>query len=150
MKARITPILTKIKLYTKPSFILTRLTELIKSFFTKTLNVKPRDKDDYYTIGRWMVSKKLAFAVVIIVGVLSFMYVYSSWSGLFPGSKNDGIKTYDYNDILLKFTKGTVRIKGKSGYLAYEGDVSSGACNGQGTLMNRLFCISGHLFKQHV
>ncbi len=136
MKARITPILTKIKLYTKPSFILTRLTELIKSFFTKTLNVKPRDKDDYYTIGRWMVSKKLAFAVVIIVGVLSFMYVYSSWSGLFPGSKNDGIKTYDYNDILLKFTKGTVRIKGKSGYLAYEGDVSSGACNGQGTLMN--------------
>ena len=136
IKARITPILTKIKLFTKPSFLLTRLTELIKTFFTKTLNVKPRHKDDYYTIGNWMVSKKLAFAVVIIVGVLSLVYIYTSWSGLFPGSKNDGIKTYDYNDVLLKFTKGTVRIKGKSGYLAYEGEVSNGACNGQGTLMN--------------
>ncbi|MBR6257334.1 MAG: hypothetical protein IKR23_08145 [Lachnospiraceae bacterium] len=136
IKARITPILTKIKLFTKPSFILTRLTELIKTFFTKTLNVKPRHKDDYYTIGNWMVSKKLAFAVVIIVGVLSLVYIYTSWSGLFPGSKNDGIKTYDYNDVLLKFTKGTVRIKGKSGYLAYEGEVSNGSCNGQGTLMN--------------
>ena len=136
IKARITPILTKIKLFTKPSFIITRITEFIKTFFTKTLNVKPRNKDDYYTIGNWMVSKKLAFAVVIIVGVLSFLYIYSSWSGLFPGSKNDGIKTYDYNDILLKFTKGTVRIKGKSGYLAYEGEVSGGACNGQGTLKN--------------
>ncbi len=83
-----------------------------------------------------MVSKKLAFAVVIIVGVLSVVFIYSSWSGLFPGSKNDGIKTYDYNDVLLKFSKGTVRIRGKSGYLAYEGDVSNGACNGQGTLMN--------------
>ena len=119
IKARITPILTKIKLFTKPSFILTRITEFIKTFFTKTLNVKPRNKDDYYTIGNWMVSKKLAFAVVIIVGVLSFVYIYSSWSGLFPGRKNDGIKTYDYNDVLLKFTKGNVRIRGKSGYIAY-------------------------------
>lgn len=136
IKARITPILTKIKLFTKPSFILTRITEFIKTFFTKTLNVKPRNKDDYYTIGNWMVSKKLAFAVVIIVGVLSFVYIYSSWSGLFPGRKNDGIKTYDYNDVLLKFTKGNVRIRGKSGYIAYEGEVSKGACNGQGTLKN--------------
>ncbi|MBP5608540.1 MAG: hypothetical protein J6X66_09790 [Lachnospiraceae bacterium] len=136
IKARLTPLITKFKLYTKPSFIFARISEILKTFFTQTLNIKPRHKDDYYTIGRWMVSKKLAFAVVIIVGVLSVAFIYSSWSGLFPGSKNDGIKTYDYNDVLLKFTKGTVRIRGKSGYLAYEGDVSSGACNGQGTLMN--------------
>ncbi len=136
IKAKITPLLTKAKLFLSPSFLLTRLTELIKTFFTKTLNVRPRHKDDYYTIGNWMVSKKLAFAVVIIVGVLSAAYVISSWSGLFPGSKNDGIKTYNYNNILLKFAKGNVRITGKSGYLAYEGEVSDGACNGQGTLMN--------------
>ncbi len=136
IKARITPILTKIKLFTKPSFIFTRITEFIKTFFTKILNVKPRHKDDYYTIGNWMVSKKLAFAIVIIIGVLSCLYIYSSWNGLFPGSKNDGIKTYNYNNVLLKFTKGTVRIKAKSGYIAYEGEVSGGACNGQGTLSN--------------
>ncbi len=134
-KAKITPIITKVRLYTKPSFLLTRATELVKTFFTKTLNVKPRHKDDYYTIGNWLVSRKLAFAVVLVIGVLSVAFLINSWSGLFPGRGTDGIKTYKYNSILLKFAKGTVRIKGKSGYLAYEGDVSKGSCNGQGTLM---------------
>ncbi len=135
-KAKITPIITKVRLYTKPSFLLTRATELIKTFFTKTLNVKPRHKDDYYSIGRWLVSRKLAFAVVLIIGVLSVAFLINSWSGLFPGRNTDGIKTYKYNSILLKFAKGPVRIKGKSGYLAYEGEVSKGSCNGPGTLMN--------------
>ncbi len=135
-KAKITPIITKVRLYTKPSFLLTRATELIKTFFTKTLNVKPRHKDDYYSIGQWLVSRKLAFAVVLVIGVLSVAFLINSWSGLFPGRNTDGIKTYKYNSILLKFAKGTVRIKGKSGYLAYEGDVAKGSCNGQGTLMN--------------
>ncbi len=136
IKAKFTPFVTKAKLYTKPSFLLTRATELLRTFFTKTLNVKPRHKDDYYTIGRWLVSRRLAFAAVMVIGVLSIAFLVSSWSGLFPGRQNDGIKTYAYNNVLLKFAKGTVRIKGKSGYLAYEGEVSKGSCNGQGTLMN--------------
>ena len=136
IKAKITPILTKVKLYTSPSFLLTRATELIKTFFTKVLNVRPRNKDDYFAIGRWLVSRKLAFAIVLIVGVLSLVFIINSWSGLFPGRNTDGIKTYKYNSMMLKFAKGTVRIKGKSGYLAYEGEVSKGSCNGQGTLMN--------------
>ena len=136
IKAKLTPFVTKFKLYTKPSFLLARATELLRNFFTKTLNVRPRHKDDYYSVGRWLVSRRLAFAVVIVIGVLSIAFLVSSWSGLFPGRQNQGIKTYGYNNVLLKFAKGTVRIKGKSGYLAYEGEVSKGACNGQGTLMN--------------
>ena len=95
-------------------------------------------------MGRWLVSKKLAFAVVIIIGVLSLVYVIYSWSALFPSRANDGIKTYSYNNVLLKFAKGTVRIKGKSGYLAYEGEVEKGYCNGNGTLMNPI----GHVVYQ--
>ena len=136
LKARITPLLTRARLFLSPSYIFTRLKDFFIRFFTQILNVKPRDKNDYYTVGNWMVSKRLAFAVVIIVGVLSIAYIASSWTGLFPGSRNDGIKTYNYNNVLLKFAKGTVRIRGKSGYLAYEGEVSDAACNGSGTLMN--------------
>lgn len=136
LKARIVPIFTRIRLFLSPSYLKARGTELIRNFFTKTLSVRPRDKNDYYSIGKWLVSKRLAFAVVIIVGALSLVYIIMSWSGLFPGRQNDGIKTYSYNNVLLKFAKGTVRIKGRSGYLAYEGEVSKGNCNGVGTLMN--------------
>lgn len=136
IKARIVPLFTKLKLFLSPNYLKARGVEAIRTFFTRTLSVRPRDKDDYYTIGKWLVSKRLAFAIVIVIGVLSIMYIVMSWSGLFPGRSNDGIKTYSYNNVLLKFAKGTVRIKGKSGYLAYEGEVSGGSCNGAGTLMN--------------
>ncbi len=130
------PIVTRFKLFFSANYLKARFTEGIRTFFTKTLSIRPRDKHDYYPIGKWLVSKKLAFAVVIVIGALSVVYIVRSWNGLFPSSANDGIKTYSYNNILLKFAKGTVRIKGKSGYLAYEGEVEKGSCNGNGTLMN--------------
>ncbi|MBR4515650.1 MAG: hypothetical protein IKO61_12295 [Lachnospiraceae bacterium] len=136
IKARFTRIVTKIRMFTRPDYIKTRVIEKIRQFFQRLFDVKPRDKDDYYGFFGWLVSKKLAFAIVIIVGVLSFVYVYITYPSLFPGRKSDHIKTYSYNSILLKFASGTVRIKGKSGYLAYEGEVSKGYCNGQGTLYN--------------
>lgn len=136
LKTKILPLFTKIKLFLSPNYLKSRLTEFIRTFLTKVLNVKPKDKDDYYQMGNWLVSKKLAFAMVLVVGVLSLVYIASSWSGLFPGRSDGRIKTYSYNNILLKFAKGTVRIKGKSGYLAFEGDVSGGSCNGTGELRN--------------
>lgn len=136
LKTRILPIVTRLKLILSPNYLKARLTEGLRSFFTNILNVRPRDKDDYYPVGRWLVSKRLAFAVVLVIGVLSLVYIMMSWSALFPGRANDGIKTYSYNNVLLKFAKGTVRIKGKSGYLAYEGEVSDAACNGIGELRN--------------
>ena len=144
IRAKIVPLVTKLKLFLSPNYLLARLTEGLRTFFAKVLNVKPKDKNDYYTIGNWMVSKRLAFALVIIIGVLSLVYIILSWNALFPGRGNDNINTYGYNNVLLKFAKGTVRIKGKSGYLAYEGDVSNGSCNGAGTLMNP----AGHVVYQ--
>lgn len=136
LKSRILPIFTRLKLILSPSYLLARGTEFLRTFFTKILNVRPKNKDDYYSIGRWLVSKKLAFALVIIIGTLSLVYIITSWTALFPGRNTDGVKTYSYNNVLLKFAKGKVRIKGKSGYLAYEGEVSDAACNGTGELRN--------------
>lgn len=135
-KAKLTPLVTRFRYYINPAYWLTLGISSIRNFFSRMLNVRPRDKDDYYPIGRWLVSKKLCFAIVIIIGVLSFMYIYSVRNTLFPQRTDGDIKTYSYNSVLLKFAKGKVRIKGKSGYLAYEGDVQDGSCNGNGTLMN--------------
>ncbi len=136
IKARFTRIVTKIRMFTRKDYLKTRVIEKLRQFFQRLFDVKPRDKDDYYGVFGWLVSKKLAFAIVIIVGVLSFFYVYVTYPSLFPGRKTENIKTYSYNSILLKFASGNVRIKGKSGYLAYEGEVSKGYCKGQGTLYN--------------
>lgn len=144
LKTRILPIVTRLRLFLSPNYLKARLTEGLRSFFTNIFNVRPRDKDDYYPMGRWLVSKRLAFAVVLVIGVLSLVYIMASWSALFPSSTNDGIKTYSYNNVLLKFAKGTVRIKAKSGYLAYEGEVSDASCNGIGELRNS----SGHVVYQ--
>ena len=135
-KSRILPIFTRLKLLLNPRFMLSRFTEIIRNLVQKVLNVRPRDKDDYYPIGGWLVSKKLAYAVVIIIGLLCTIYIISQKDALFPGNNESYIKTYNYNSILLKYAKGKVRIKGKSGWLAYEGDVEDAYCNGQGTLMN--------------
>ncbi|MBQ7708245.1 MAG: hypothetical protein IJT72_10780 [Lachnospiraceae bacterium] len=136
IKARFTSLVTKFRMFTQKGFILARISSAIRNFFRKIFSVKPRDKDDYYGVFGWLISKKLAFAIVIIVGVLSLLYTYVNYPSLFPGKKGGHIKTYSYNSIMLKFAKGEVRIKGKSGYLAYEGNVSKGKCNGTGTLYN--------------
>ena len=136
LRGRVLPFFTRLRLFLSPSYIWARLTEIIRVFLQKILDVRPRDKDDYYPVSRWLVSKRLAYAIVIIVGVICSIYVMSSRSALFPGRNNSNIKTYKYNNILLKFAKGRVRITGKSGYLAYEGDVANSACEGNGTLMN--------------
>ncbi len=135
-KARIVPLVTKAKLLLNPRFVLSRLTELIRRLVREVLNVRPRNKDDYYPIGNWLVSKKLAYAVVIVIGILCTVYIVSQKDALFPGNSESYIKTYNYNSILLKYAKGKVRIKGKSGWIAYEGEVSDAACNGKGTLTN--------------
>ena len=45
------------------------------TLFKKLLDVKPKDKKDYYTVFNWMISKKLAYTMVIIVGLLSAYYI---------------------------------------------------------------------------
>ena len=121
LRTRILPIFTRLRLFLSPNYIGARLSE----FFRVTLRRVLR-----------MVSKRLAFAVVILVTIVCGFFLYSQRSALFPGSGEEHIKTYRYNSILLKYAKGKVRITGKSKYLAYEGEVSNAACNGKGTLMN--------------
>lgn len=134
-KAKVTPLVTKIKMWTSWNFIRTKLVSKIRDLFSKLLDVRPRHKKDYYEVFRWLVSKRLAMAAVVIIGLLSMYYLYSV-HGTVISAKLDGIKTYPYDSILLRFANEKVRITGKSGYLAYEVDVRGGGATGYGTLMN--------------
>lgn len=134
IKAKITPIWTKLRLWTNWSFIQTRILTKARQFFSKTLSIRPRHKNDYYPILLWLVSKKLAFAIVLVIGVVSLFYLcFVQPISVFRES-GDGVKTYSYDSFPLRFTTGIVRIKSKSGYLAYEGNVEKGKAVGAGIL----------------
>lgn len=135
LKARITPIWTKFKYWTSWSFIKTKILSKIRSFLTSIFQVKPKDKDDYYPIFHWLISKKLARAIVIVIGILCICYF--AWINPFGNiteSMTGKEPVYNYNSLPLRFEKGIVKIKAKSGYIAYEGNVEKGYVTGQGTL----------------
>lgn len=137
IKAKILPIWTKIKLWTNASFIKTRVLTRIRKFFSSILNIKPKDEKDYYGFLGWLISKKLVISLAIVVGLVGFYYIFFvNPPSILTGSK-EGIKTYDYDSIPLRFTTGEVRILGKSKYVAYEGSVDKGQACGNGTLYNK-------------
>ncbi|MBQ3105284.1 MAG: hypothetical protein IJC59_05415 [Lachnospiraceae bacterium] len=133
-KAKITPLVTRIKLWTSWNYISTRVISKIRVFFASLLDIRPRHKRDYYEVIGWLISRRLAFAIAVVLGVVSVYYLITVKDSYQAAEGNEGIRTYDYDSILLRFTSGKVRIKGKSGYLAYEGNVDKGAVTGSGIL----------------
>lgn len=132
IKAKLMPILNKLKLLTNKSFIKNKLLVRIRNFFFRLFDVRPRDERDYYPFLGWLVSRRLAMAAVIAVSVLCFGFLWSSKPDR-TGSDNP-YKAYKYNSLMLKFTTGKAQILGKSGYTAYIGDVEMGTVKGRGTL----------------
>lgn len=135
IKSKFSSIVSKLRMWLSWDFVRTRIIGRIRDFFVRLFNVKPKNKDDYYTVFRWMISKKLAYLIVIIIGVVSIWYLVTQLK-LFSGTSS-GIPTYSYNSIMLRFADDKVRIKAKSGYVAYEGTVSKGYATGEGTLFSK-------------
>lgn len=135
MRARLTALWTKLRLWTSPTFWRTRVFTKLRQFFARLFDVRPRDRRDYYGVFRWLVSKRLAFAAVVVLGVLCAFYLYLTLpKGFFSGNTATTIRTYRYNAIPLKFYSGTVRILAADGHLAYVGEVKGAHCAGSGTL----------------
>lgn len=142
-KNKITPIITKLRFFLTPQFWRTKVLTKFREIFSKIFDVRPKDKDDYYSIGRYLVSKRLAYALVLTIGVLSAVYLIAIRGVLLP--KTAGIKEYKYTSVLLRFTTSDkVIIKGKGGYKAYEGAVKKGFVSGPG----RLYDKEGNLVYQ--
>ena len=137
LKARIVPLWTKIRLFTSPSYLKGEVLRRMIQFFRKMSDVRPRHKNDYYGFFGWLVSKRLAFLIVIAIGMVSAYYVTVVQPLSVFTAGGDGVKTYSYRSVPLRFTEGKVRILGKSKYLAYEGNVEKGAATGMGILYRK-------------
>ncbi len=132
VRSKIMPLWLKLRMWTSTTFLRSKLLAKVREFFINLLDVRPRDKRDYYPIFRWLVSKRLAFALVVGLGIVSTIYI----SAMLPSRRAESgeTPTYRYRSLPLKFHSGTVNILGKDGYLAYTGEVDKGAANGKGTL----------------
>ena len=88
-----------------------------------------RSPKDYWKIGPVYIWKWLA---LLLLGVLcaAIILLLGLPLGLFSGGA--GIPTYRYNDPDLQEISGTVRILDGQDVIRYEGEVSAGACTGNG------------------
>ncbi len=135
LKAKIISVWTKLKYWTNTSFLRSRFVSWIRKAFSNIFNIKPRNKDDYFSVSRWLIGKRFAFALVIVIGVLSLYFlVVVADIGQYIRKKSDGYPVYKYNSVALRFKDANVKIKAKGGYIAYKGAVKKGYAEGLGEL----------------
>ena len=137
IKAKFTSIWTKFKQFTSKQFVSAKLLTAIRSFFTDTLSVKPRHGKDYYGFLAWLISRRLVYAIFLVLGVLSLFYLLVINPVFKSMDDADGLPVYYYDSLALRFTTDKVKIKADSGYIAYIGDVEEGSVKGQGTLYDK-------------
>lgn len=134
-RAKIMPLWIKIRMWTSPTFIKNRFLIKIRTFFAKLLDIRPRDRRDYYPVFRWLVSKRLAFVLVVVLGLGAAIYIGMALPENFLRREaGESVSTYGYRSVPLKFISGTVNILDRRGSLSYSGQVSGGAASGQGVL----------------
>ena len=132
-RAKATALWNKIRLLFTLSFWQTKVVSGLRKFFTKLFDVRPKDRKDYYPVFRWLVSKRLAYAVVVTLCVVCLIILWQVGSG-WIGKGGGGIPTYRYNSLVLKFYSGQARVSAHGDYVAYVGEVAKGAAEGQGSL----------------
>lgn len=138
LKNSIISIWTKVRYWLTPSFWRSKVLTKLRGFLQKIFDVKPHDKNDYFTVRNWMISRRLGFAIVIVVGLISLYFVITVTGSLgFGKVASEGARVYRYNSIPLRFAEGNVKIKARSGYIAYEGNVKDGYAEGNGNLYSK-------------
>lgn len=95
LKNSIISIWTKVRYWLTPSFWQSKVLTGLRNFLQKLFDVKPHDKNDYFTVRNWMISRRLGFAVVIVVGLVSLYFLISvSGSMGFGKTASEGVRVY--------------------------------------------------------
>jgi len=117
-----------------------KLVTPISSKVRKIMSGEAKSPEDYFTIGRFWVSKMLVY--VLIMGSCAMVFIYFSWMA---PKVSDTITTenlltttyYDFDDMKLGEFTGKANIRAANGEVVYTGDIVAGVCTGAGTLWNQ-------------
>jgi antitoxin component YwqK of YwqJK toxin-antitoxin module len=139
LQSRFLGIVTRIRVLLSPTWWMPKGGVARREFYTRIHDFKPRNANDYYPVLRWMISKRLAFALVIVIGVASLYYilVLSPAAAGGKAAGNVSLPVYRYNSLAIRFFNGVCRVKARGDYVAYEGAVEKGMVKGDGRLFDR-------------
>lgn len=132
--SRIKPFTNRIKKLTDADVQKNKLATDASKGMAGLFRITPENSQDYYPVFGWLVSKRLAMAMVVSICILCVGYI--AVNAPQEGQSTVPYKAYRYNSLPLKFVTDKVQILGKSGYCAYIGDVENGMVKGIGTLYN--------------
>lgn len=122
------------------NLITAKLVSPINAKIREILSGEAKSAEDYFSIGRFWISKALVY--IVILGTCAFVFIYFSWIAP-PISDTTVTKNlitsvyYDYDDMGLGEYTGKANIRAANGEVVYTGDIVAGICTGVGTLWNQ-------------
>lgn len=122
------------------NMITAKLAAPINEKVRKILGGEAKSPEDYFTVGRFWISKALVY--ILILAGCAFVFIYFNW--IVPPT-SDSITAenrvtsvyYDYDDMALGEYDGKANIRAANGKVVYTGDIVKGVCTGNGTLWNQ-------------
>ncbi len=122
------------------NMITAKLAGPINAKVRKILGGEAKSPEDYFTVGRFWISKALVY--ILVLAICAFVFIYFNW---IAPPVSDSIKTesritsvyYDYDDMKLGEYDGKANIRAANGEVVYTGDIIKGVCTGSGTLWNQ-------------
>ena len=117
--------------------LISPLTKKVKSLLT----LRPKAKEDYVSIGRFWVFKKLFLTLVLVLCAGVFLY-FTMFAPPLPTKPPApaAVKTnvdFSYDDMKVSSFTGVANILAADGKVVYTGDVDKGVCKGNGVLYSR-------------
>lgn len=122
------------------NLITAKLITPINKKIREILNVKPKDREDYFSVGIFWISRKLIY--FLILAGCAAVFIYFNWFA--PSVDDMTVSTnvitttyYNYDDLDLSEFSGKANIRASNGEVVYTGDIAAGVCTGVGTLWNQ-------------
>ncbi len=118
-----------------------KIVKPLTKWVKQTLTLKPTSKDDYYTIGKYLVFKKLFLAITLVICAAIFIYftMFAPPVQQSPTTETKVVtnETFDYDDMSVKEYTGIANIRSSTGEVVYTGSIEAGVAQGAGVLLNR-------------
>ena len=122
------------------NIITSKLVTPINAKVRKVLNGEAKSPEDYFTIGRFWISKMLVY--FLILAGCAAVFIYFNWiaAPMSDTTASENVTTtvyYDYDDVKLGEYTGKANIRAANGSVVYTGDIAAGVCKGNGKLWNQ-------------
>lgn len=133
--------LRKLQMMVNVNVIANKIVAPVIKKFRELFHFKPKSEEDYYSVGKLLVSRKLVTALIVGACILVYFYFTMIAEPVEkPVTTTTGIVTdvyFDYDDMELAEYSGKANIRAANGAVVYTGDIEKGQCSGNGILYNQ-------------